>query len=192
VEVHVREMATERESLIAGREVALPQPVLSPEGSKVAYMDRREGKLVTHVAESGSPSGRVVCEECLVCAFFPGAAEALVRVGDRLTRRRLDGGGEVPLIEAPAMSEVALSPTASGWLSRRTGRTVRRHCTRLPSRALLARRSPGDSLPRTAGTSGRPPGRPTAGFSTTCRSGTGLRVSGLSPSHPMAGSPARP
>jgi hypothetical protein len=116
VEVHVREMATGRESLIAGSGTwPFLDPVLSPDGLKVAYRDRREKKLVAYVAESGSPSGRVLCEGCAVEAFFPAAAEALVRVSDRVARRRLDGGGEVPLIEAPAISEMALSPDGK-WL----------------------------------------------------------------------------
>jgi len=72
VEVHVRDMATGQESLIAASGTfPFLFPVLSPDGSKVAYMDRREGKLVTSVAESGSSSGRMECEGCLVRAFFP-------------------------------------------------------------------------------------------------------------------------
>jgi dipeptidyl aminopeptidase/acylaminoacyl peptidase len=52
----------------------------------------------------------------MVLAFFPDAAEALVAVGDRLTRRRLDGGGETPLIEDPRLADVALSPDGR-WLA---------------------------------------------------------------------------
>ena len=126
VEVHVRDVATGRESLIAGKgRWPFLDPVLSPDGSKVAYTDAPEarvamdasvGKLVTFVADSSSPSGRVVCEGCRVLAFFPDATEALVAVGDRLTRRRLDGGGETPLIEDPRLGEVALSPDGR-WLA---------------------------------------------------------------------------
>jgi Tol biopolymer transport system component/predicted Ser/Thr protein kinase len=127
VEVHVRDVTTGRESLIAGTgKWPFLDPVLSHDGSKVAYTDAPEarvaamddsvGKRVTYVAESSSPSGRVFCEECMVLAFFPDATEALVAVGDRLTRRRLDGGGETPLIEDPRLSEVALSPDGR-WLA---------------------------------------------------------------------------
>ena len=110
VEVHVRDMATGRESLIAGLgKWPFLNPVLSPDGSSVAYMDRREGKLVTSVAESGSPSGRAVCEGCRVLAFFPGLEHVLVETEAGLARRRLDGGAETPLVTGPVLGETALS-----------------------------------------------------------------------------------
>jgi eukaryotic-like serine/threonine-protein kinase len=120
VEVRIREIATGRESLIAGTgKWPFLYPILSPDGSTVAYMDAPElrvptmdgrvGKRVAYVAETGSPSGRAVCEDCVILALFPGAAEALVAVGDRLTRRRLDGGAEVTLIEHLPQGSVALS-----------------------------------------------------------------------------------
>jgi Tol biopolymer transport system component len=111
VEVRVREIATGRESLIAGSgKWPLVDPTLSPDGSKVAYMDMQEGKLVTYIAESSATSGRVVCEGCVVRAFFRNPSEALVQMGDRLMRHRLDGGGQVPLIQIPSLIQVALSP----------------------------------------------------------------------------------
>jgi Tol biopolymer transport system component len=110
-EVRLRDIATGRESLIAGSgKYPFLNPVLSPDGSKVTYMDMQEGKLVTYVAESGSTSGRAICEGCIVHAFFPGSAEALVQVGNRLVRHRLDGGGQAPLIQIPSLGGVALSP----------------------------------------------------------------------------------
>ena len=57
---------------------------------KVAYWDMHEGKYVAYVAEGGATSGRAVCEGYVIQAFFPNPAEALVGVGDRLMRRRLD------------------------------------------------------------------------------------------------------
>jgi len=110
VEVHVRDMTTGRESLIAGLGTwPFLDPVLSPDGSRVAYRDRREGKLVTFVAEAGSPSGRAVCEGCLVRAFFPGLEEVLVETEDGLVRRRLDGGAETPLVQVGGLGDAALS-----------------------------------------------------------------------------------
>jgi hypothetical protein len=110
VEVHVRDMATGRESLIAASGTfPFLLPVLSPDGSKVAYMDRREGKLVTSVAESGSSSGRMACEGCLVRAFFPDLEDVVIEKDDRLVRHRLDGGAETPLVEVPGLGEATLS-----------------------------------------------------------------------------------
>ncbi len=194
VEVRVREMATGREALIAGTNNKFPylSPVLSPDGSKVAYRDLQEGRLVTYVAESGSTSGRAVCEGCEVRAFFPGSAELLVepdsRAGERLVRRRLDGGAEVALIQVPDLADTALSPDG-----RRLAFTqARPDGTAVLYQADIAHPpSPGRSLPRIAGTSGRRRGRPTAASSTTFRSATAPRASGLR-SHPTACPPAAP
>lgn len=110
VEVHVRDMATGRESLIAGLgKWPFLDPVLSPDGSRVAYRDRREGKLVTFIAEAGSPSGREVCEGCLVRAFFPDLEDVLVETEEGLLRRRLDGGAETPLVQDRSLGDVALA-----------------------------------------------------------------------------------
>ena len=117
VEVRVRNLATGRESLIAGSgKWPFLDPVLSPDGSKVAYTDMQGEKIVAYVAESGSTSGRVACEDRMVRAFFPGAEEALVQASDRLARRRLDGGSETPTIEVPGLVDAALSPDGR-WLA---------------------------------------------------------------------------
>jgi Tol biopolymer transport system component len=111
VEVRLRDLATGRESLVAGSGTyPFLDPVLSPDGSKVAFVDRREDKLVAYVAESGSTAGQVVCENCRVLGFFPGSSEVLVQVGDQLSRRRLDGNGETPLLRNPHLDRTALSP----------------------------------------------------------------------------------
>ena len=193
VEAHVRDRATGRESLIAGLgKWPFLDPVLSADGSKVAYCDQREGKIVTYVADSGSSSGRVVCEGCFIRAFFPDPAEALVLTGDRLTRRRLDGSGEIPLLEAPGPTRRPCRRTAGSWRSHRPCRTARPPCTWPISPTLRYRRGPGRSSPTTTGTSGRRRGPPTAGFSTTCPSATGLPASGRNPLPPKAGLPALP
>jgi len=117
VEVRLRDIATGRESLIAGSgKYPFLDPVLSADGSKVAYTDLSEEKLVTYVAEVGSASGRVVCQGCRFHAFFPNNAEALVQVNDRLMRHRLDGGGQVLLAQIPSFVDVALSPDGK-WLA---------------------------------------------------------------------------
>jgi Tol biopolymer transport system component len=111
VEVRVLDLATRRESLIAGTgDFPFLDPVLSADGSRVAYRDRREGKLVTYVAEGGSTLGRAACEDCLIRGLFPDGTAALVQAGTGVVRRLLNGGGEVPLIEEASLSEVALSP----------------------------------------------------------------------------------
>jgi hypothetical protein len=84
--------------------------VLSPDGSKVAYADRREGKLVSYVADSGSQAGQVVCEDCRVRGVFPGGAEVLVQVRDQLSRRRVDGTNDTAVLREPGLNDVVLSP----------------------------------------------------------------------------------
>ncbi len=117
VEVRVREIDSGRESLIAGSgKWPFLDPVLSADGSKVAYRDTPDaratfgGKLVAYVAEGGSPSARVVCDDCAIVGFFPGAADALVEVEDGLRRRPLAGGAEVPLVADPLLVHATLSP----------------------------------------------------------------------------------
>jgi len=111
VEVRVRDIATGIESLIAGSgKYPYLDPILSPDGSKVIYRDMQEKKFVTYVAGSGAASGSPVCEDCLFHAFFPNSAEALLQVDDRLIRHRLDGGGQVLLVQIPSLGDLALSP----------------------------------------------------------------------------------
>jgi Tol biopolymer transport system component len=111
VEVHLREMASGRESLIAGSGTwPLLDPTLSSDGSKVAYRDLEGGKFVIRVAEGRSIVRVQGCEGCSFHAFFPNPAEALVRVDDRLMRHRLDGGEQVLLAQVQSVVDVALSP----------------------------------------------------------------------------------
>jgi hypothetical protein len=111
VEVRLRDQATGRESLIAGSGTyPFLDPVISPDGSKLAYTDQREDRLVAYVADSDSTGGQVVCEACRVLGFFPGSSEVLVQVRDRLLRKQLDGSGETPLVEDPGLDDTALSP----------------------------------------------------------------------------------
>jgi eukaryotic-like serine/threonine-protein kinase len=111
VEVRVRENG--RESLVAGSgKYPFMYPTLSRDGSRLAYLDRPDRKLLTYVAESGATSGRVVSESGVLRAFFPGASEVLVEVeGSKLFRRKLDGGGQTLLAQSPLFfGNVALSP----------------------------------------------------------------------------------
>jgi Tol biopolymer transport system component len=122
VEVRVRDIASGRESLIAGTgKWPYLDPVLSADGSRLAYSDApgaraaldRAAKHVTYVVARGSSTGRAVCDGCTILAFFPDPAEALVEEAegrDGLVRRRLEGGGETPLVRVEGLQSAALSP----------------------------------------------------------------------------------
>jgi len=111
VEVRIRDVATGRESMIAGSgNWPLLGPTLSLDGARVGYSDRPEQKLLGYVADASSGSGRVVCEDCTVLALFNNQAAALVQVGDRLLRQPLDGGPTVAVADLPSARGVALSP----------------------------------------------------------------------------------
>ena len=111
VELHLREMASGRESLIAGSGTwPLLDPTLSADGSKVAYRDLEGGTFVIRIAEGGSIVRVQGCEGCSFHAFFPNPAEALVKISDRLMRHRLAGGGQVLLAQVQSVVDVALSP----------------------------------------------------------------------------------
>jgi Tol biopolymer transport system component/predicted Ser/Thr protein kinase len=114
VEIHLRDVASGRESLVAasGSWPSL-DPILSADGSKLAYRDLEGGKFAIRIAEGGSTARVEGCEGCAFRAFFPNPAEALVEVDDRLMRHRLNGGGQVLLAEVPSLVDVALSPSGS-------------------------------------------------------------------------------
>lgn len=120
VEIRLRNLGAGTELLIAGTgKWAFMDPVLSPDGSKLAYRDApeakaistdaRKSKLVSYVAESGSSSGRAVCENCTILGFFPNSKEALVQAEKGLFRRQVESG-EQTLIAEGYFRDVALSP----------------------------------------------------------------------------------
>ena len=117
VELRIRDLASGREDLIVGSgRLAMLAPRLSADGSRLAYIDRVEGKLASFLAEPGK-SSRLLGQDFKVVGFFTNPDEVLVRVGgerDLLARQNLAIGPRVPLIDfstSPAdTDDIALSP----------------------------------------------------------------------------------
>jgi Tol biopolymer transport system component len=89
--VRVLDTATGRETAIPahGQSLAL-YPTLSTDGSLLAYRDQLDGKYRSYVVESGSVSGREVCESCVIYGFLSNPGFAVIRYGaGRLVRQNL-------------------------------------------------------------------------------------------------------
>ena len=116
-ELRVREAATGREEAIAcsGKSINL-HPVLSPDGSRLAYIDRVDGKLVAYVAEGGAAPRPIagVPEGGAVFGFFSTSRDILVNVGNTLIRQDAAGSGGKPILDTTGQGDlwdIALSPS---------------------------------------------------------------------------------
>jgi Tol biopolymer transport system component len=84
----------------------------SANGARLAYSHTSQGKLLTYVADGGTNTPRVFCENCSLQAFFSHAEEALAGYGNRLVRQDLSTGARVTLLEVPGSGpwHASLSP----------------------------------------------------------------------------------
>ncbi len=90
---------------------------LRPDGSRLAYRDLVNGKLVSYSVPAADPSANApVCEGCSVVGFFSRSDdEVLAAYGPRLVRQSLSTGARKPLIDFP-INDPALSPD-DHWLA---------------------------------------------------------------------------
>ncbi len=114
IEIRIRDLATGRESVY--RSGALPNtanPQISPDGSRVGYMEERSGKHVGFVGVPTNLPGQQVCEDCQVTGFFSDSQSAVICYGqDRLVRQHLSTGAQTEILSvAPGMIlDARLSP----------------------------------------------------------------------------------
>jgi len=115
-EIRVRETATGREDSIAcsGKTINL-LPVLSPDGSRLAYSDVVDGKRVAYVVESGAAPRPVpgIPAGGAIFGFFPKTNDILV-LSDRLARQDIAGGAPITVLDTTGQGELweaALSPS---------------------------------------------------------------------------------
>lgn len=100
IEVRVREFATGRESVVSIHGLQGPVPVLSADGSVLAYRDRTEQGAMTFVLRLPGGSPRAVCGPCALHEFFrdPGWAVVEEESGE-IVRRNLETGESSRLID---------------------------------------------------------------------------------------------
>jgi len=87
VEIRVRDSRSGHEEVIttSGRLVdTLPR--LSADGSRLAWRDQVDGRIVSLLAAPGTGPPTPACEGCTVFDFFPGGKEILVLRGNELAR----------------------------------------------------------------------------------------------------------
>jgi Tol biopolymer transport system component/tRNA A-37 threonylcarbamoyl transferase component Bud32 len=117
VELRLREIATGREEAIAcsGKSINL-YPILSPDGSRLAYIDNVDGKSVAHIAEGGASPQQVagVPEGGIIFGFFSKTGDVLVLSGNQLARQDVAGSRSTTLLDTTSHGELwdaALSPS---------------------------------------------------------------------------------
>jgi len=113
-EVRIRDLATGKERTIPYETSTMGMsPLLSPDGSLVAYRNIVSGQSVTRVAPTGSLTGREICRDCRIFDFYAGSKYALARTGPRrLEKLNLDTGEKSPVLELSngTVLDAALSP----------------------------------------------------------------------------------
>jgi serine/threonine protein kinase len=109
-EIRIRDMASDRETVIFPREKlvwgsSFGYPVLSADGSLLAYMDSVSGGYGSYIVSvnGGSVSGREICAGCAVRDFFSDRDSALVQyTPGLLVRQNLSTDSRTTLLDPGA------------------------------------------------------------------------------------------
>jgi serine/threonine protein kinase/Tol biopolymer transport system component len=120
-DLRLRDIPSGEEKDIASTITLLPSPRLSADGSRLAWSDLAEGKLVAYLSDLSEPgvaSPPQVCKECFVHDFFSPPTEALIAYGSQIVRQNLATGAQIPLldIQGLVLTEAALSP-GDRWMA---------------------------------------------------------------------------
>lgn len=120
VEIRLRNLESGVETLYhAGRLPGFVFPVLSRDGSRIAYTGMEHGAPTAFEGAVDSPPGKRVCEKCQILGFFAQPRQVLVRHGAlRLARRDVDSGSETELLRSSSryIAHASVSPD-DRWLA---------------------------------------------------------------------------
>jgi Tol biopolymer transport system component len=120
-EARIKDLRTGLESVYPLLSPPLSGVVISPDGTRLAYMDIVDGKLGTYLREPASASGRELCAGCSLLEFFPDNKSGAVLIDrNSIGRMDLQTGQVSPLltINDERLADIALSPDAK-WLAAR-------------------------------------------------------------------------
>jgi Tol biopolymer transport system component len=129
-EIRIRDLRSNRESAVLPKEGSVlgsfGNPVLSADGSLLAYRDKASRGVGAYLASpGGSPvSGREICANCLVRDFFSNRDYALVQYGPNvIVRLNLVTGDRTPVLDSGANGLNAASLSQDDrWLAFALGR----------------------------------------------------------------------
>jgi len=104
VELRLRDIRSGQETVIPSKGTSIELvPRLSRDGSKVAYRERIEGKMLSFVASGEAAAGRQVCEGCVIHDFFADPNEVLAGYGSgQLVRQNLTSGDKIQILDTKA------------------------------------------------------------------------------------------
>jgi len=123
MEVRVKDLVTGQETVFPMEGIRLGQrPILSPDGSILAFRDFISGTPRTYLVGKGTGSPREFCDSCRVLDFYPNLADVLVQFHPQgLERMNIRSGERVPVlrIESGSIDGAALSPDGR-WISWRS------------------------------------------------------------------------
>jgi len=101
-EIRLQDLVNGKERIIPLRGARTGQvPILSRNGSVLAYKDMDEGKFKTFIVRGEETTGRVVCDSCSVRDFFPDPNLALIQdKNTQFHRLNFASGEKILLLEA--------------------------------------------------------------------------------------------
>jgi eukaryotic-like serine/threonine-protein kinase len=113
-EVRIRDLASGRETVFPGQSALIERmPVLSADGSVLAFRDKTAKNVGGYVVAGGSTSGREICTGCRIHEFFSDANYALVEyLPGLLVRQNLTTGEQTNVLDRGTglLHSVSLSP----------------------------------------------------------------------------------
>jgi Tol biopolymer transport system component len=119
MEVRSKDMASGREATVAPTSpIFFFFPQINPDGSKIVYTDRVEGKLSAFLVAGETSGSHRICDDCIVRSFFTNTEEVLVQYGNELVRQSLADGSKTPVLEVNSgtLQDASLS-SDDRWLS---------------------------------------------------------------------------
>jgi serine/threonine protein kinase/Tol biopolymer transport system component len=126
MEVRVRDLASGHETIFPGQSALIERmPVLSADGSLLAYRDGTAKGIGYYVVAGGSTTGREICIGCRLHEFFTDSSYALIEyLPSLLVRQNLTSGEQTKVLDRGTglLHSVSLSPD-NRWIAFAIGKS---------------------------------------------------------------------